>query len=431
MAYRVLSGSTLGLGVRRGVLALGLAAGAVGCQASASGSFNVDSSADAKAEGDADASLTASGDSEPPKPVALDASAAGRFRKVDGKLNYSGNIEFEYNKANLRGDEGTQSTLKELVEYLKKYPDVKLEIEGHTDSRGSDRYNKDLSNRRAASLRQWLITSGIAEDRLTSVGYGESKPQVPEPDACHNKTPDDTSQCEEPWQRNRRVVFAITAGAETIPEEPVETAKPAPAPEPEPEPEPPVAAPAPKPDCPTNLLGFHVNALGPNSFFGAEVAWQPLCWLEVSGGLYYGFAKFSEDANGAEAKATAHKFNIPARGRIWFMRTHSLLAELGILGAHYRINGHEENAPGEYDYERTSTHLGGFVGLGYGYRSEAPWRIAAIIGGLVQASDMDGSSTTSNLPAATSQALSNAFDSEGDALLDPKLYGEVSFGLLW
>ncbi|MEZ4376458.1 MAG: OmpA family protein [Polyangiaceae bacterium] len=430
MALNASSGDWI-LGVRRGVFALGLAAGAVGCQASASGSFNVDSSADAKAQADADASLDANAKPDEPKPIQLDAAAVSRFRKVDGKLNYSGNIEFEYNKANLRSDEGTQSTLKELVDYLKKYPNVKLEIEGHTDSRGSDRYNKDLSERRAASLRKWLIKSGISEERLTSVGYGESKPQVPEPDACLNKTPDDTSQCEEPWQRNRRVVFAITAGAETIPEEPVAAPAPAPTPEPEPEPEPAPPAPEPRPSCPTNLVGFHINALGPNSFFGAEAAWQPLCWLELSGGLYYGFAKFTEDSNGAEAKATAHKFNIPVRGRVWFMETHSLIAELGVLGAHYRINGHEENAPGEFDYERTSTHLGGFLGLGYGYRSEAPWRIAAVIGGLVQSGDMDGSSTTSNLPAATSQALSGAFDSDGNDLLDPKLYGEISFGLLW
>ena len=102
-----------------------------------------------------------------------------------------------------------------------------------------------------------------------------------------------------------------------------------------------------------------------------------------------------------------------------------------MLGAHYRVNGHEENAPGEFDYERTSTHLGGFVGLGYGYRSEAPWRIAAVIGGLVQSGDMDPSDTTSNLPAATAQALKNAFDSDTDGLLDAKLYGELSFGLLW
>ncbi|MCA9633307.1 MAG: OmpA family protein [Myxococcales bacterium] len=415
--------------MRRGVLTLGLAAGAVGCQASASGSFNVDSSADAKAEGDASFNADANAKTDEPKPATLDVSAVKGFRKEGGKLDYSGNIEFEYNKANLRSDPETQSTLKELVDYLKKYPEVKLEIEGHTDSRGSDRYNKDLSNRRAASLRKWLIGSGIDEDRLTSVGYGESKPQVEEPEACHNKTPDDSSQCEEPWQRNRRVVFAITAGAETIPEEPV--AAPAPEPEPEPAPEPVAPAPEPKPSCPTNLLGFHINALGPNSFFGAEAAWQPLCWLELSGGLYYGFAKFTEDANGAEAKATAHKFNIPVRGRVWFMETHSLLAELGVLGAHYRVNGHEENAPGEFDYERTSTHLGGFVGLGYGYRSEAPWRIAAVIGGLVQSGDMDPSDTTSNLPAATAQALKNAFDSDTDGLLDAKLYGELSFGLLW
>src|SRR5690606_22639132 len=116
--------------------------------------------------------------------------------------------------------------LEEFEKFLEKHPDVSLEIEGHTDSRGSDDYNLDLSERRAYAVRDWLIERDVSEDRLTAVGKGEGDPQVPEPEGCRDVPPADTSPCEEAWATNRRVVFEVTEGEETI-----EQAAVAPAPE--------------------------------------------------------------------------------------------------------------------------------------------------------------------------------------------------------
>jgi hypothetical protein len=176
----------------------------------------------------------------------------------EGKLDYSGVINFEYDKADLKKDTETESTLAEFKKFLSEHPNVNIEVEGHTDSRGTDEYNRDLSDRRAASVRKWLIDNGIAQDRITSVGKGEDSPQVAEPEACNDKEPEDTAPCEQPWGVNRRVVFQVTKGAETLPPEP----PPAPAPVAEPEPPPPAP---PVEECPW-LFGGHLNALGPNSW---------------------------------------------------------------------------------------------------------------------------------------------------------------------
>ncbi len=398
--------------------------GAAGCSARAGAGANFSLGGDANAG--ADGSLMTDLDAEERGEASAKPTSA--IRLVEGRLDYQGTIEFEYNRADLRGNAETQQALAELRDFLQKYPAVKLQIEGHTDSRGSERYNQDLSTRRAKSLLKWLVTAGVEDARLTSVGFGEGKPQVEEPAACRNKVPVDTAPCEAAWQSNRRVVFAVTGGAETIPEETPEpeqpVAEPAPVPEPGPEP---VAR------CANHQVrkGLHANALGPNSFFGVEFAIEPLCWLELSGGLAYGRATFEEGRLGADSNATAHKFNVPVRGRFWLMETHSLLLEAGVLAAHYRIHGEENNPGGDFAYTRNSTHLGGFAGAGYGYRSASPFRLALMLGGLVQAGDMAGSGIDSTLPLGTIQALQGALDSSTNALLDPKLYGEISLGWLW
>ncbi len=69
--------------------------------------------------------------------------------------------------------------LQEVVKVLKMNPGVRVEIQGHTDNRGSDSYNQRLSERRAQAVRSFLIESGIDADRLTAKGYGESRPAVP------------------------------------------------------------------------------------------------------------------------------------------------------------------------------------------------------------------------------------------------------------
>jgi OOP family OmpA-OmpF porin len=66
--------------------------------------------------------------------------------------------------------------LDDIVTILNENPTYKVQIDGHTDAQGKDEYNLDLSNRRAASVKAYLVSKGIAEGRLNSIGYGETKP---------------------------------------------------------------------------------------------------------------------------------------------------------------------------------------------------------------------------------------------------------------
>lgn len=67
---------------------------------------------------------------------------------------------------------------EEIVEFINSYPDAKFEISGHTDLRGSEMYNKKLSNSHASRLRNTLIRKGVDFSRLKAVGYGVEKPII-------------------------------------------------------------------------------------------------------------------------------------------------------------------------------------------------------------------------------------------------------------
>jgi outer membrane protein OmpA-like peptidoglycan-associated protein len=138
----------------------------------------------------------------------------------DGQLDYTGTIRFAYDQATLEGKE-TFAVLEHLRDFLKKYPKVRIRVEGHTDSRGSEAHNKQLSRRRAEALKRWLAGHGIQEERMEAVGDGEDSADHHESPECLNKLPRDPATCEEQWARSRRAVFAVTEGAKTIsPEEP-------------------------------------------------------------------------------------------------------------------------------------------------------------------------------------------------------------------
>ena len=105
------------------------------------------------------------------------------------------NIFFDFDKSTLR----TESTneLERLTNLLKvDAPTLKIEISGHTDSKGADAYNKVLSNNRAKAVVDYLISKGISPDRLTSAGYGEEQPIA-------------TNDTDEGRQLNRRTEFKI------------------------------------------------------------------------------------------------------------------------------------------------------------------------------------------------------------------------------
>ncbi len=108
------------------------------------------------------------------------------------------NIYYDLDKADIRAD--AQPTLNELAENLKLNPNIKIEMGSHTDCRASVSYNEDLSQRRAQSAVDYLISKGIEASRLIAKGYGESQPVAT--CACTRCT-------EEEHQLNRRTTFKI------------------------------------------------------------------------------------------------------------------------------------------------------------------------------------------------------------------------------
>lgn len=86
------------------------------------------------------------------------------------------NIFYDFDKATLRPE--SRTALDEMVQVLRDNPNVTIEMASHTDRWGTDEYNLDLSSRRARSVIDYLISQGIAADRLQSQGYGESRPKT-------------------------------------------------------------------------------------------------------------------------------------------------------------------------------------------------------------------------------------------------------------
>ena len=86
------------------------------------------------------------------------------------------NIFYDFDKATLRPE--STKALDELVKLLNENPNVTIELSAHCDYKGSDEYNKRLSQQRANAVVAYLIDKGIAKDRLTPVGYGKEKPKT-------------------------------------------------------------------------------------------------------------------------------------------------------------------------------------------------------------------------------------------------------------
>ncbi len=104
-------------------------------------------------------------------------------------------ITFEFDSANLT-PEG-KMILDDVIASLMYYPEVEVEIQGHTDSDGEESYNMDLSQRRADSVKKYMVERGIDPMRLTTSGWGESRP------ISSNDTPEGKAQ-------NRRIEFVKT-----------------------------------------------------------------------------------------------------------------------------------------------------------------------------------------------------------------------------
>jgi OmpA-OmpF porin, OOP family len=124
-----------------------------------------------------------------PRGVAVDMDGCPRR----GTATLQG-VTFEFNSANLTP--ASRPVLDVVATDLKKYPRLKVEVQGHSDSVGADAYNMRLSGQRANSVREYLIGQGVPESQLTSKGFGETEP------LADNKT-------EEGRAQNRRVVMNV------------------------------------------------------------------------------------------------------------------------------------------------------------------------------------------------------------------------------
>ncbi len=106
------------------------------------------------------------------------------------------NIYFDFNKSNLR--DGAKEELNKVVDIMNKYPMITLEFSGHTDSIGSDSYNQKLSEQRVKAVVEYLISQDVDKERLSYVGYGETRPIA-------------TNSTDEGRQKNRRIEFRISS----------------------------------------------------------------------------------------------------------------------------------------------------------------------------------------------------------------------------
>jgi peptidoglycan-associated lipoprotein len=115
------------------------------------------------------------------------------------ELNRAGYVKdafFDTNRSELRSD--ARDALAANASWLKRYPTVKILIEGHCDERNTEEYNLALGWRRANAAKTYLVALGVATERIATISYGEERPFA----MCHDES------C---WSQNRRVHFAITA----------------------------------------------------------------------------------------------------------------------------------------------------------------------------------------------------------------------------
>ncbi len=109
-----------------------------------------------------------------PGPVENNGCPYKLIKITDNMIVLKQKIFFAFNKARI--EPRSYPVLNEIAEAMRDHPKWKIEIQGHTDDRGSASYNQKLSERRAFAVYKYLVGRGIARDRMTYIGYGESRP---------------------------------------------------------------------------------------------------------------------------------------------------------------------------------------------------------------------------------------------------------------
>lgn len=104
-------------------------------------------------------------------PMSFDATGSD-----SGKIDGLQSINFDLDKSNLGGE--SKKKIQGNADWMKSHAGVKLQIEGHCDARGSAEYNVALGERRANSVKAYMVSLGVAADRLSTISYGKDKPLV-------------------------------------------------------------------------------------------------------------------------------------------------------------------------------------------------------------------------------------------------------------
>jgi peptidoglycan-associated lipoprotein len=132
----------------------------------------------------------------PGRPTEESLSAAERQRREAEAAFVNEDVYFEYDKYDLSPK--ARDVLSNKALFLKTYSALRVLVEGHCDERGTSEYNLALGERRANAVKQYLLTLGVAEGRLSTVSYGKERPQDP----GHN---------EAAWAKNRRAHFVVVS----------------------------------------------------------------------------------------------------------------------------------------------------------------------------------------------------------------------------
>ena len=127
----------------------------------------------------------------PPRPTGPIPGSQEHFRQIMAGRD---TILFETDMFNIDAED--QAALREQANYLTQYPNVRATIEGHADERGTREYNLALGERRANAAKNYLISLGVAADRLSVVSYGKERPAA-------------VGSNEQAWARNRRAVTVV------------------------------------------------------------------------------------------------------------------------------------------------------------------------------------------------------------------------------
>jgi len=136
----------------------------------------------------------------PPAPVTAPPTETPKVEAVNLEDQIRGfedqDVLFDFDKYSLNPE--ALPILGEKSVFMKAHPEMKIRIEGNCDERGTVEYNLALGDRRAKNARDFLVTSGVSEDQIETISYGEERPLDP----GHN---------EEAWAKNRRDHFVITS----------------------------------------------------------------------------------------------------------------------------------------------------------------------------------------------------------------------------